>query len=113
MVIRQGRQDNAADRLVGKLAHRRENLVSHLFVTGIDEHHSLITDLNCDISAGACNQVDVALNMERLNFHPGEVRVNEVARLSRRPYLSLLCRCQRSKTGSHEKRDHQQCGNPE
>ena len=45
------------------------------------------TGLNGDVTACACDQINLVLNLQRLDFEFGEIRIHWKWRLPRRPYL--------------------------
>ncbi len=77
--------------LVEILLKRGHHLVAHLVVSGVDHQDAIIAGLHGDIPAGSRNQINISLNVQRLDFHLREIRVHGQRHLARRPYRSCCC----------------------
>src|SRR5262245_26956849 len=82
VVVRERRVDNGADRFIGNLTDRRQHLLGHLLVTGIDEQHTLIARLHGNVASRACEEIDVTCNLQRLDLEFGKVRILRKPRLA-------------------------------
>src|SRR5262249_44423369 len=64
-----------ANRLVGDRADRGDDLVAHLLERRVDEQYALVADLQRDVSAGADQHVDVALDVQHVDRGVREILV--------------------------------------
>ena len=111
VIVSEGRVDDGPDRLVGNLADSFEDLSTHLLVAGIDEKNTFVPCLNGDICPGASQQINIPLNLQRLDLELRKIRIRGQRHLALRPNLLwLLGREKHSASGSSEKphgRSHQ------